>query len=267
MPSGLKIEGRVALVTGANRGIGLALVEALLGRGARKIYAATRKPEALADLAASSQGAVVPLRLDITHAAEVQQAAAEAEDVDVLINNAAVVGHTFGGFEDPIWLDAARQEYETNVVGALRLSQAFAPVLARQGGGAIVNVSSVAGRAAAIPMQSAYSASKHGLCVLTDAINAECGAFGVRAVCIEPGFTATSIMKNHSVSRLEDDDPYKPVLDNIEQLFRAGLAAAASPDVVATMIAAAIDGSLTGGTHFPVNVPGLTATTDAGRGG
>jgi hypothetical protein len=74
-------------------------------------------------------------------------------------------------------------------------------------------------------------------------------------------------MEKHSVSHLEDEDPYKPVLDNVEQFFRAGVAAAASPDVVAAMIAKAIDGSLTGGTHFPVNVPGLTPTTDAGRGG
>src|SRR5690242_3897103 len=98
MATGLKVQGRVALVTGANRGIGLALVEALLERGAHRVYAAARKPEALAGLAARSDGAVIPLRLDITNAAEVQQAAEQAEDVDLLINNAGIVGHTFGGF-------------------------------------------------------------------------------------------------------------------------------------------------------------------------
>src|SRR4051812_13703914 len=105
MPTGLKIEGRVALVTGANRGIGLALVEALLERGARKIYAGARKPEALADLATRSRGVVVPLRLDITEDTQVRQAVQQANDVDLLINNAAIVEQVFAGFEDPIWLD------------------------------------------------------------------------------------------------------------------------------------------------------------------
>src|SRR4051794_38514480 len=121
MSAGLKIEGRVVLVTGANRGIGLALVQALQERGARKIYAGTRRPEAVADLASLSRGVVVPLRLDITQDTEVQEAARVANDVDLLVNNAAIVGHAFGGFEDPIWLDAARREYETNVLGSLRV--------------------------------------------------------------------------------------------------------------------------------------------------
>src|SRR5438552_11034817 len=108
MSDGLQIEGRVALVTGANRGIGRALVEALLARGARKVYAAARRPDALADLIAASGGRAVPLRLDVTNGAHVRQAVAQAGDVDLLVNNAAVVSHAFAGFEDPVWLDAAR---------------------------------------------------------------------------------------------------------------------------------------------------------------
>src|ERR1700741_5231636 len=107
MSAGLQIEGRVALVTGANRGIGKALVEALLARGIRKVYAAARKPEGLAALVSKSQGKVAALRLDITNAADVKKAVAQASDVDLLVNNAAVVSHMFGGFDDPIWLDAA----------------------------------------------------------------------------------------------------------------------------------------------------------------
>src|SRR5262245_3765767 len=106
MSEGFEIQGRVALVTGANRGIGRALVEALMERGARRVYATARRPEALADLAEASQGVVVPLRLDITRTEEVQRAAAQAGDVDLLINNAGVVAHMFAGFDDPVWLDA-----------------------------------------------------------------------------------------------------------------------------------------------------------------
>jgi NAD(P)-dependent dehydrogenase (short-subunit alcohol dehydrogenase family) len=216
MPAGLKIEGRVALVTGANRGIGLALVEALLERGARKVYAATRKPEALADLAASSQGSVVPLRLDITHGAEVQQAVAQAEDVDVLINNAAVLGHAFGGFEDPIWLDAAREEYETNVLGALRLSQAFAPVLARQGGGAIVNVSSVAGLVGFPPVLT-YSSTKAALHSLTQSTRQMLRGQGTFVAGVYPGPVDTDMAAGITMPKASPADVAHAILDGLEQ--------------------------------------------------
>jgi NAD(P)-dependent dehydrogenase (short-subunit alcohol dehydrogenase family) len=250
---------KVVLVTGCSSGIGRATALALAARGDR-VYAAMRTPRELA-------GAEV-LQLDVTDQASVRAAVdtvLESEGrIDAVVNNAGVGGFTpFERSSDVEWLAT----FDTNLFGPARVARAVLPTMRAQGDGAIVNISSVAGRVAAIPMQSAYAASKHGLCVLTDSLNAECGPFGVRAVCIEPGFTATSIMEKHSVSQLEDEDPYKPVLDNIEQFFRAGVAAAASPDVVAAMIAKAIDGSLTGGTHFPVNVPGLTPTTDAGRGG
>jgi NAD(P)-dependent dehydrogenase (short-subunit alcohol dehydrogenase family) len=89
----------------------------------------------------------------------VREAAAQANDVDLLLNNAAILSHAFAGFEDPVWLDSARQEYETKVVGALRVSQAFAPVLARNGGGTIVNLSSVAGLVG-MPIVPTYSSTK-----------------------------------------------------------------------------------------------------------
>jgi NAD(P)-dependent dehydrogenase (short-subunit alcohol dehydrogenase family) len=207
------------------------------------------------------------LQLDVTDEASVRGAVdtvLERESrIDAVVNNAGI--GAFAPLErstDDDWLVT----FETNLFGPVRVARAALPAMRAQGHGAIVNISSVAGRVAAIPMQSAYSASKHGLCVLTDALNAECGAFGIRALCVEPGFTATSIMEKNRISLLADDDPYKPLLDNIEQFFRAGLAAAAPSDVVATMILQAIDGTLTGGTHFPVNGPGLAPTTDSGRG-
>jgi NAD(P)-dependent dehydrogenase (short-subunit alcohol dehydrogenase family) len=214
--NGLKIEGRVALVTGANRGIGLALVEALLERGARKVYGATRKPEALAELAATSGGTLVPLRLEITDPIEVQRAAAQAGDIDLLINNAAVVGHQFGGFHDPIWLEAASREYETNVLGPLRVSQAFAPVLARQGGGTIVNVSSVAG-IVGLPLVLTYSTTKAALHSLTQSTRVMLRSQGTRVVEVYPGPVDTDMASQLTIPKTSPSSVAHAVLDGLEQ--------------------------------------------------
>jgi NAD(P)-dependent dehydrogenase (short-subunit alcohol dehydrogenase family) len=216
MPTGTKIEGRVALVTGANRGIGLALVEALLERGARKIYGGARKPEALAELAGRSQGVVAPLRLDITDESQVQQAAKEADDVDLLINNAGIVGHVFAGFEDPIWLDAARREYETNVLGSLRVSQAFAPVLARQGGGTLVNVSSVAGLVGMSGLLT-YSTTKAALHSLTQSTREALQGQGTWVVGVYPGPVETDMSRDITLPKATASSVAHAILDGLEQ--------------------------------------------------
>lgn len=216
MPAGVKIAGRVALVTGANRGIGRALVDALLERGARKVYGAARKPEALADLVAVSGGRAVPLRLDITRADEVQQAVAQAGDVDLLVNNAAVLAHTFAGFEDAAWLDAARQEYETNVLGALRVSQAFAPVLARNGGGTIANVSSVAGLVGMPPVLT-YSSSKAALHSLTQSTRALLRGQGTFVAGVYPGPVDTDMASDFTLAKASPASVAHAILDGLEK--------------------------------------------------
>jgi NAD(P)-dependent dehydrogenase (short-subunit alcohol dehydrogenase family) len=216
MSAGLQIEGRVALVTGANRGIGRALVEALLARGARKVYAAARRPDGLADLAATSQGKVVALRLDITNAADVRKAVGQANDVDLLVNNAAVVSHSFGGFDDPIWLDAARQEYETNVLGSLRVSQALAPVLAEHGGGTIVNISSVAGLVGFPPVLT-YSTSKAALHSLTQSTRQLLRAQGTFVVGVYPGPVDTDMAADFTVPKVSPASVATAILDGLEQ--------------------------------------------------
>jgi NAD(P)-dependent dehydrogenase (short-subunit alcohol dehydrogenase family) len=214
--SGLQVEGRVALVTGTNRGIGRAVVEALLARGARKVYAAARKPEALAELVGASEGRVVALRLDITNGAEAQAAVQQADDVDLLVNNAGVVSHAFGGFEDPTWLAAGRQEFETNVVGTLRVSQAFAPVLARHGGGAIVNVISVAGLvgfSAAIT----YSASKAALHSITQTTRQLLRGQGTFVAGVYPGPVDTEMAERFPVPKVSAASAAHAILDGLEQ--------------------------------------------------
>ena len=130
-----RIEGNVALVTGANRGIGRALTEALLERGAAKVYAGARRPEELADLAERYRDRLVPVSLDVTDDRQVRGFAEETGDVRLLINNAGVaVG---GGLTDDTILDAARAEMEVNYFAPLRLLQRLAPSLAGNGGGGV----------------------------------------------------------------------------------------------------------------------------------
>jgi NAD(P)-dependent dehydrogenase (short-subunit alcohol dehydrogenase family) len=180
------VRGRTALVTGANRGIGKAIVEALVARGAAKVYAAARKPETLATLVAESKGRVVALGLDVTDDAQVRAAATAAGDVDLLINNAGIVGHSFAAFEDPAWVDAGRQEFDTNVLGMLRMTQAFAPTLARQGGGTVVNILSVAALVN-FPIFLVYAATKAAGHSITQGSRVALAAQGTHVVGVYPG--------------------------------------------------------------------------------
>jgi NAD(P)-dependent dehydrogenase (short-subunit alcohol dehydrogenase family) len=216
MSAELEIAGRIALVTGANRGIGRALVEALLARGAAKVYAAARRIGSLADLVAQAPDRIVPLQLDVTQAAHVRQAATKAADVDLLVNNAAILGHAFAGFDDPVWLDAARQEYETNVVGALRISQAFAPVLARNGGGTIVNVSSVAGLVG-MPTVLTYSSTKAALHSLTQSTRQMLREQGTRVVGVYPGPVETDMAAELPTEKASPAAVAAAILDGLER--------------------------------------------------
>jgi len=153
----MQIAGKVVLVTGANRGVGRAFVEALAARGAAKIYAGARDPARLADLAARFNGKVEPVKLDITSVAEIAAARAKCRDVALLINNAGI--NLQAGLIGAADLGAARAEIETNYLGPLAMCRAFAPVLKANGGGVIVNMLSIAARVN-LPMYGSLSASK-----------------------------------------------------------------------------------------------------------
>jgi NAD(P)-dependent dehydrogenase (short-subunit alcohol dehydrogenase family) len=186
MSQGFDVAGAVALVTGASRGLGAAYVRGLLDAGAAKVYAAARNPETI-DL---TDERVVALRLDVKDAAAIDAAAGAARDVTLLVNNAGVaLGARLLAAES---IDAAREEMEVNYFGALRMARALAPVLAAGGGGAVVNVLSIASRVS-LPSIGSYSASKAAALSMTQGIRAELAAQGTHVLAVMPGFIDTAM--------------------------------------------------------------------------
>jgi NAD(P)-dependent dehydrogenase (short-subunit alcohol dehydrogenase family) len=209
------IAGTTALVTGANRGIGRALVEALLTQGAAKVYATARRPAELDDLVAASSGRVVALKLDVTREEDAHAAAAAAGDVNLLINNAGIAVKFGGPLTDPAWLAAGRTEYEVNVLGVLSVTQAFAPILGRNGGGAIVNVSSVVGLVG-FPAAATYSGSKaavHSLTQVTRMALAEQGTF---VAGVYPGPIDTDMARELTFAKIPPSVAALAILDGLE---------------------------------------------------
>ncbi|MFF7981179.1 SDR family oxidoreductase [Streptomyces sp. NPDC007901] len=177
----MKIEGSVALVTGANRGIGLAFSRALLARGAAKVYAGVRRPEDFAE------PGVEPLRLDVTDHDQIAAAARTASDATIVINNAGIQAGP-GLLEGP--LDGARRELEVNYLGTWAVSRAFAPVLAGHGGGALVNMLSVASWRSTERFPS-YAASKSAQWSLTNALRVALREQGTLVVGVHVGWVET----------------------------------------------------------------------------
>src|SRR6516165_1603224 len=180
----MKIAGSVALVTGANRGLGRAYTRELISRGAAKVYGAARQPGQVID------PGVIPIALDITDAQRVGEVAAVCADISLLVNNAGVMkASTFINAPN---LDAARLEMETNYFGTLSMCRAFAPVLAANGGGAIVNMLSVTSFYTN-PFDASYGASKAAAWSLTNGVRLELHHQGTLVVAVHAGFIDTDM--------------------------------------------------------------------------
>jgi NAD(P)-dependent dehydrogenase (short-subunit alcohol dehydrogenase family) len=211
----IDIEGTTALVTGANRGIGRAIAEALLERGAARVYLGARRPETLTDLTERYGARAVPLALDVTDRDQVRAAAEAAGDLELLINNAGVGEHVGGGFEDERWLDAGRREFEVNVLGTLDVTRAFAPVLARNGGGAVANVVSIAGLVN-FPLFFSYSASKAALHNVTQGMRIFLTPQGTKVFGIYPGPVDTDMAEDVPFEKVAPSAVAGSVLAGIE---------------------------------------------------
>jgi NAD(P)-dependent dehydrogenase (short-subunit alcohol dehydrogenase family) len=209
------VAGKTALVTGANRGIGEAIVDALVEAGAEKIYAGARNPADVAPLVKRHGKRVVALRLDVTNEADIAAAVKAAPDVQLLVNNAGVAAMIGGDFTDPQWIPAGRQEMNVNFFGTFALTQAFAPVLKRNGGGAIANLASVASFAN-FPMLLAYSASKAATHSLTQATRIMLGAQGTKVFGVYPGPIDTRMAEKIEMTKTSPSDCARAIVQGIE---------------------------------------------------
>jgi NAD(P)-dependent dehydrogenase (short-subunit alcohol dehydrogenase family) len=185
----VNITGSVALVTGANRGLGARLVAELLRRGVGKVYATTRAPGAIS-VETLADPRVQPLTLNVTDQVSLDAAAKAASDVTLLINNAGVLG--FGGVLDGD-LDLFHRDLQTSYLGTLRATRAFVPVLNANGGGAIVNVLTLIALAPVAPM-AGYSASKAAAHSMTQALRAELRGTGIDVIGAYPGGIDTDML-------------------------------------------------------------------------
>ena len=227
----MDINGSVALVTGANRGLGAAFCRVLLDRGATKVYAGARDP------ATVTIDGVVPVRLDITSAADVVAAAERCGDVTLLVNNAGITTGTAALADDA--LEMARRELETNALGPLAMSRAFAPALGANGGGAIINVLSVLSWFS-MPSTAIYCASKAASWSLTNSLRQELLGQRTHVLALHVGFMDTDMTAGIESPKASPDDVAAQALDGVKAGAHEVLA-----DDVSRSVRAALSAELT----------------------
>ncbi len=205
----MNFDDKTVLVTGANRGIGRALVEAFLGTGVKKIYAAARNTGSLPDF---GDARVEALELDITDTDQVRRAADTASDVDLLINNAGILG--FASLLDD-GNEYVRRDMEVNYYGTLDVSRRFVPVLEGKPGAAIVNVVTIAAFVN-FPAIGGYSASKAALFSATQGMRIEPQPRGIAVHTVNPGPIDTDMAKDLEMDKTSPEDTARNILAGLE---------------------------------------------------
>lgn len=200
-----RIEGAIALVTGGQRGLGRAFAQEFLNRGAAKVYVTARKPEV------SDDPRVVPVELEVTDPDSIAAVAERAGDVSIVVNNAGVLRP--GPLLRTEMADVV-ETFETNVFGPLRIARAFAPVLAANGGGALVDIHSALSWSSGA---AAYGASKAALWSITNSLRIELAEQGTQVVGVHLGFADTDMVKAIAVPKIGPAEVAAAVADGLEQ--------------------------------------------------
>ena len=200
----MNIENKTILITGANRGIGLALVNEALRRGAKRVYAGTR------GALQNDNGRVTPLTLDVTSASQIEQAAAKVDALDVLINNAGI-----GLADDLSNPDLIERHLAVNLFGSFNVTRAFLPLL-RRSRGAVVNVLSVAG-IGALPIIPAYSISKAAAASMTQSLRGLLAGQGVTVHAVFPGPIDTDMARGFDVPKASPEAAARGIFDGLEK--------------------------------------------------
>jgi NAD(P)-dependent dehydrogenase (short-subunit alcohol dehydrogenase family) len=203
----MKLAGSVVLVTGANRGLGLEFARQALARGAAKVYAAAREP------ASVKLAGVVPIRLDVTKPEDAAEAARGAGDVTVLINNAGIARP--GGYLADSSVAQLREQLETNLLGMLNVSRAFAGILGRNGGGVLLNILSIASWINR-PTLGTYGVTKAAAWALTNGLRHELRPQGTQVVGFHAGFIDTDLTRGIDAPKARPEDVVRLGLDAVE---------------------------------------------------
>jgi NAD(P)-dependent dehydrogenase (short-subunit alcohol dehydrogenase family) len=216
----MQIQGAIALVTGANGGIGQYYIQGLQAAGASRIYAGARNPDSLKDIVATDPDRIIPIPLDITNEASVKAAAEAYSDINLLINNAGV------GFNQrlvaDVNFDKLRSEIEVNYVGMVRMCLAFAPILKANGGGAIVNMLTILAKVN-FPLNASYCASKAAALLATQGIRAELASQKTLVVGVMPGTVDTGMSKDFPPPKVAPEEVVRAalqaVVDGVEDVY------------------------------------------------
>lgn len=201
----MNIAGKTILITGANRGIGRAVVHEALRRGAKRVYAATRSGEI--DIA---DPRVTPLTLDVTNPVQIRQAADQVESLDILVNNAGIA--IYDNLGD---LEVVQRHLDVNLFGVLRVTQAFLPQLERANGAVLNHLSIVA--LASLPIISGYSLSKAGALNMTQSLRAQLSRQGVGVHAVLLGPIDTDMNRGLDIPKASTASAAQNIFDGLER--------------------------------------------------
>lgn len=206
-------KGKIALVSGANRGIGKAITEELLNRGAEKVYAGARDIATLKELINTYGDRVIPIQIDVTDTASINNAASKIDKLDILVNNAGVF--SIGGIFKGETTSSLQQNLDVNVWGVINLSNAVIDVLKKSDSSSIINVSSLAGLGN-MPMAATYSISKAAVHSLTQGMRAELSSNNTLVVGVYPGPIDTDMAANLEMDKDSPENVAKSIIDGLE---------------------------------------------------